>query len=98
MPGLNLTGCFGMCEMEMAAERILKKVRTVQSWNVSFTVDGWEYEMERDGFLCLIAGGFLANRPCSAAHGEFVPTNDFVDRLLEKLEPSQFAKLPRPSF
>jgi hypothetical protein len=90
METLNLTGVFGMYEMEAAAKHIIATVEKVRSWDISLTVNGWSDKAEQDGFLCLIAGGFLASRPCSSAHGEFVPTKAFIKRVKPRLRKTKW--------
>jgi hypothetical protein len=89
-------GLFGMCEMESAARHIVEVSLESKSWNCSWTMASFEgrNSFESDGFLCLLSNGFLVNRPGSAAHGEFVPTREFIDRVRPRLRGIRLPKVP----
>jgi hypothetical protein len=89
---------FGMAEMEAAAALIVETSLKAKSWDCSWGISSFTDKDEQDGFLCLIEYGYLSNRPASAAHGQFVPTRAFIDRVRPRLSAVQSAAVPDVPF
>lgn len=76
------TGCLGMTEMELAAERIFCKHCRIKKGD-SVRIDDMVTDSERTGFLELLDRGFLTSKKPKTKNyrynGEF-----FVAKILEK--------------
>jgi hypothetical protein len=83
--GIDWLCTFGYSEAEDAARVILRRVLDVGSWDVSCT---WQW-VPPTGMLLLVARGYLVQRPCSAAHDEWVPSEGFIARIEERFVPPQ---------
>ena len=76
---MKLSNTFGMTEMELAAERILKICSTCKEQRFSITSFIDEYEM--DGFVELIHNGWLEH---GTYNGEFYMSDSFIERIKSK--------------
>lgn len=90
----SLPSTFGMHEMEVAAETILRKISECRlslppGYYLPISLSDFQTEHEMVGFLELIYGGFMTKQspgPDPLYHlytynGQFVPTREFFDRV-----------------
>jgi hypothetical protein len=82
MNDLDLTGTFGMSEMESAARCILRKCTQHKSWDCHFTLKDFSSEDEQTGFLNLLANGYMDCHPF--AHNNFLVDQSFIQRIESK--------------
>lgn len=75
---------FGMCEMEVAAEIIIQNAKNANSWdiNIRYNDFGDSHSLASDGFLQLLANGWLAPNYVGGKN-EFKVTPQFVKRVEE---------------
>lgn len=87
----NLIDTFGMCEMEVAALVLIRKAVRVGTWDIAATIEDFSPGLEQDGFLNLLLHGWLKpNLHNPSAHGEFLLTTKFIERVSAKIvQPKQ---------
>jgi hypothetical protein len=78
---LDCGGCFGMLEMERAAQVIVERCRLAETWKLAFSLNDFSQEYELDGFLNLIQGQWITNHMLSP-HGFFYVTPKFIERVI----------------
>lgn len=76
-----LSATFGMCEMESAAEQIVKLAIADGDWNSAIV--SYEQMGDKNGFLQLLVFGWLS--PFLFTKHLFLPNQAFIDRVTKRV-------------